>query len=237
MAKASGGTRTKYPNKTNTPKQGKFKLTRQRSTAPGGAQTEIEKITDAEFEELNAQITKILKDANVSLDNAQIVVSDITNSFTIKSKGIDIERSVYPGKEMHHSWFKIGDKNARGKNVSKAIHRALIPLYEKMGIKKITVHAALENGGYTWAQYGFRVERYETSWVIAQMSEKYSSRAQEIVNNFYETHPTSDKFPMYLISRKEWGKAALSGLNWEGDIDLTDPVQRKDFYDYCGYKG
>ena len=249
MAKVSGGTRQKMPSRGQSGKpmasqqqaKGEFKYTRIRSK---NSDTEISRLSDADLERLNVAVTKILKDAGVSLENAKFTVSDITNSFIFSSDGINLARDVYPNGEMHHAYFKIIDKDSRGKGVSKAIHRELIPLYEQMGIKKISVDAGLENGGHTWAQYGFHVSKNQADWLAEELPiGSIKQRAITIIDNYYYTHDKNSKFPMYLLSsdgvingKARGKKSALAGKTWSGTIDLTDPAQKKYFYDYVGYK-
>lgn len=70
-------------------------------------------------------------------------VEDYTRTFDFKSNTVD------------HTYLKYKEGEA-GEGAAKNLFRASLQLYDKMGLSKVTVHAALELGAYTWSRYGFR---------------------------------------------------------------------------------
>ena len=94
----------------------------------------------------------------------------------------------------------------------------------------------MENGGYTWAKYGFRMQK-DSAFKYAQNEIKsHRDEAQRIVSDYFKKNPTSHRFPMYMLARQPWGREAMAGTSWLGTINLSNPVERRDFYDYVGYK-
>ncbi len=239
MAKTSGGTRALYPGKGQS-------VTTASTTASGNKPVSLSymaakdspmgKVGKEAFARLSDDVTKILSDANISTSGVSVNVLD--SSLYIQSKDIQITREFSENTGvMEHAYFEITDPNARGKGVSKAIHRALMPIYEKLGVKRLDVYAALDNGGYTWAQYGFRITRFSVPHLIDyQMHEKYQPQARALVKDYFEAHPDAKFFPMRIMSSQPWGKEALTGTSWYGYLDFTDSEQKKDFTDYIGYK-
>lgn len=233
MAKASGTTRTKYPSSNQPGQQRKGEAIKLDFTAK--ASSPMGKIGKNEFVKLNNEIEKILNDAKINTSKASMFVNDY--GFHLESEGFVLDRTYLAlSGMMDHNYFEIRNPNARGKGVSKAIHRALMPLYEKLGVNGIEVYAALDNGGYTWAQYGFRTSRREVSnLILNQIPRQYINNATKIVQDYYKKHDQSEMFPMHLISSQPWGKDALTGTYWSGKIDFNDDEQKDYFTNYIGY--
>lgn len=142
---------------------------------------------------------------------------------------------------VDHHLFVIS-KDLQGKGFSKAIMRALYKHYKEAGVKKITVFANIDVGGYTWGRYGFtaRNQRH-VQYVLAdakRMGVKQSiiTRATKLVNDYYKYHDPNSPFPMNLLADRSYGKELLKGTDWSGQIDLTDDTQRKVFERYMNSK-
>jgi hypothetical protein len=56
---------------------------------------------------------------------------------------------------VSHDYLKLRDEAARGAGTVKKMFAESIPVYQKMGMKKVEVHANLDAGGYAWGRYGF----------------------------------------------------------------------------------
>ena len=137
------------------------------------------------------------------------------------------------GKTVKHELFIIDNENLKNKGLSKALYKSLMPIYDKIGVEEIKIHAGDKNGGYTWSRYGFRVSSSEAQSVIDRISNpEYRKEAQAIYDSFYRKHYEEVKFPMQLLGDKPWGREALSGTKWYGSIDLTDEPQRKRYERY-----
>lgn len=100
-----------------------------------------------------------------------------------------------------------------------------------MGVQKLTVHANMDIGGYTWSRYGFcAVDKAEAIKAVS-----YDKEAIDIVNQYYKKSGLSDDnpFPMNLISDK-LGEYSLLGSSWDGVLDLRNPERLKAFTSYIG---
>lgn len=166
-----------------------------------------------------------------------------------KAGGVKVTRSFFVDREgdlvVDHDLFTV-PKDMQGKGFSKAIMRALYKHYQEAGVKKIKVFANIDVGGYTWGRYGFSVKNklaadnviYDARQQARRMGRRPTSasnmfaRAQKVIDDFYQSHSESTPFPMNLLADKPYGKELLKGLDWSGQIDPTNPTQRKVFEDY-----
>jgi hypothetical protein len=64
------------------------------------------------------------------------------------------QRDFYPKDGVVVHEYLIFKEQGAGN--AKDMFRSAVDLYDKMGVKEIRVHAALELGAYTWSKYGFR---------------------------------------------------------------------------------
>ena len=193
-------------------------------------------ISRADFDKLNRDVTAILRKAGVVISDDNWMSLSHDDLSIVSRKNISIDR--YFNKDtgvMEHLMFYINDEKLRGKGVSKDIHKVFIPLYEKIGVKEIKVDATLNNGGYTWAQYGFRVSWDEAS-AYKRRVKSHKEDVARIIDVFYKDHPVTARFPMKLLSSQTWGKEVMSGTSWTGSLDLTNKEEKNDFYTYVGYK-
>lgn len=66
-----------------------------------------------------------------------------------------VERTLnFKDGDAHHDYLKL-EESAQGGSAVKKMFAEVVPLYKKMGMKKITTYANLEAGGYAWGRYGF----------------------------------------------------------------------------------
>lgn len=82
------------------------------------------------------------------------------------------------GREVHNSWFSL-DPDHQGKGIASKIGPALEDLYRRSGVERISLHANVDVGGYTWAKKGF-------GWHPKQSDSSTRSmlnRAEEIVRD------------------------------------------------------
>lgn len=56
--------------------------------------------------------------------------------------------------EMYHSYFEV-DAAHRNSDIGKQFFNNLLEMYDRWDVKKITVGANIDVGGYAWARYGF----------------------------------------------------------------------------------
>lgn len=93
--------------------------------------------------------------ARLDLSGGKIIFtgSSVTNFFGGKAN--DIQRVInLRDNSVEHSYLKL-DPTTQGAGVVKQLFASCIPLYEKLGVTRIDVHANLDAGGYAWARYGF----------------------------------------------------------------------------------
>jgi hypothetical protein len=70
----------------------------------------------------------------------------ISRTFTRKPDG---------SLEVVHDAFKL-PVDKRGAGIAKKVLRDSMNEYERLGVKKVTLHANLNVGGYAWAKFGFK---------------------------------------------------------------------------------
>lgn len=200
--------------------------------------TPFSAITKEDLEEFSQVVSDAYKKAGVELfedEKVEIYIDRRGEGLYINDKRnleFDIQFDAET-KAMKIDLFIIDNEEMRGLGLSKSMFDALLPTYDKLGVEKIIVHAGDKNGGYTWARYGFRAKYREASSAINLIEDKtLQQKAESIFEKFYETHEKSELFPMNMIAEKEWGRKALSGTKWWGEIDMLDATQRKNYVDY-----
>lgn len=137
---------------------------------------------------------------------------------------------------VEHRLFEV-DKDYQGKGLSKAVLRAFYEEYRAVGVDKITVHANIDVGGYTWARYGFQADsrndvKYAVNW--SELNPTQSKHIQQMIDDWYATRPEDSPFPIKKIADLTYGRTALLGRDWFGTIDLRDSAQREVFEKYLG---
>lgn len=156
--------------------------------------------------------------------------SDYRNKFNLTRKFfVDTQGR----KVVDHHLFEL-PRNLQGKGISKKIFNALYNQYRIVGVQRMEVFANIDVGGYTWARYGFCVEKRECAISAVQFSKLTNKQKQRIValiDKHFNDSPDKP-FPMNTIARLPYGREALLGGYWNGMLDLTDPVQRKRFEHY-----
>lgn len=85
-----------------------------------------------------------------SKENSTTIKVKVNSSFGYMTRYID-----FKAKTVDHYLFSIDEKEQSGGR-GKSLLKKSILLYEKLGIKKIKVHAALSVGAYVWARTGFQ---------------------------------------------------------------------------------
>lgn len=67
-----------------------------------------------------------------------------------------LSRFIHMGdpKYVEHSLLKL-ESSDQGGGVVKKMYKACVPLYDKLGLKHITLCANIDGGAYAWAKYGF----------------------------------------------------------------------------------
>jgi len=90
-------------------------------------------------------------------------------------------------KSVNHDYLVFKEKGAGN---AKELFQKSVDLYDKMGIEKIRVHAALEMGAYTWSKYGFQYEDDEAR--LAHLNSFENDEAKGLNERMEELLPKSE---------------------------------------------
>jgi hypothetical protein len=115
-----------------------------------------------------------LNDARISYDNESGSLTVEANAGTTVhgSKVVRVMRTLNKSTGIvSHDYLKIADEAERGAGTVKKMFAESIPLYQKMGLKKVAVHANLDAGGYAWGRYGFKDSKAGTFVSLATSTE------------------------------------------------------------------
>lgn len=136
---------------------------------------------------------------------------------------------------VHHDYFTIPEQ-CRGRGTSKAILKTWLELYMQMNIQKISVHAALQDGGYVWARAGFKaVKQNEVDSILARAKTKLTPLEFTIIQSYYDDHYNNfpgQPFPIEYWARIRFMKDTLRASSWHGEIDLTNQQELTNFRNY-----
>lgn len=157
------------------------------------------------------------------------------------SDGTDITRSMYINgdgeKEVHHDYFRIGRPGrvpAAGEGFGKDALRGMMREYERVGVEKVTVQAALSQGGYAWARYGFlpddpdglaQTVEYRLG-SVPDLSYETKNAVRDVINSTRREDGRHDPRLLWKIADmrsgdRKIGQEILAGASWYGHFDLT----------------
>lgn len=163
-----------------------------------------------------------------------------------------MDRSFHFPKEgaasVYHKLFDL-DRHCQGRGIAKDLLANSMKLYEKAGIEKITVSAALSVGGYAWAKYGFKPNSgRETRELFATVRERLDDLGdavpQAVRGVVTRMLAKGDPRSIWAISDLDGvkvrrgerevslGKALLLGTAWKGSLELEDSQARARFDQY-----
>jgi len=106
-----------------------------------------------------------------------------------------------------------------------------------MGVDKIKVEAALDDGGYVWAKtlFAASVPEEVTAILTKASSEMHPAQfkfVKRIYDNYYGKHPDGRAFPMNKWAELPGMEQILRGSYWHGEIDLNNNELLAKFIDY-----
>lgn len=92
---------------------------------------------------------------------------------------------------------------------------------KKMGVKKVTLVAMLENGGLVWAKFDFmlvldKANEFFSSFINDKSKQEYASIVISMINTYRKQHPDKKYYPMKYILDQKWGEMFLNGTTWHG---------------------
>lgn len=108
-----------------------------------------------------------------------------------KAKAYNFERRFnLKNKEVSHDMLELY-KSTQGGGAVKEMFKNAIPLYQKMGIEKITLDANLDAGGYAWAKYGFKLKnKNDAEKLSKQMNDKIEFG---LIADYADSNPKAKK--------------------------------------------
>lgn len=178
--------------------------------------------------------------ASISVKGDQKVIG---SGFTFNLSGGDITQMTRnftrtkDGLEVYHAYLAI-DKKAQGGGFGRSIMRGSLGVYDKLGIKKLSVTANIDIGGYTWARFGFGAVDIDDFRQNAFMGLKKLRRAGRIeqdefdkFNEFLNRQSDPVRLPyefssLTTASGFKAGKEAMLNSYWSGFVDLNDKKHR-----------
>jgi hypothetical protein len=150
-----------------------------------------------------------------------------------------ISMGAFGVPEVEHVWFKIEDEGARGTGFGTKFIQQSEGYYISQGFSRITTHAGLEDGGYTWARAGFDWDYsdgppwgsvgdalgswYGTDTDIGDQAEKWSDA---IWGEDIDAIPRPSEIAMlgYTPGASSWpGRDIMTGTHWYGEKPLPRP--------------
>ena len=156
---------------------------------------------------------------------------------------LDAYRVYYPAKKLiDHDHFYI-ESAAQGQGLGRIFLANSMEIYQKMGIKKISVLAASDAGAYVWARFGFTPHQEEWLDVRSEISDTLDRLKKnmdpELVKTTQMILTSKDPKAIWLIADlrtmingQPLGRQLLAGLGWSGRLDMTDPASMDRFNAY-----
>ena len=199
-------------------------------------------------------------------DRIRFTATDVTNFFG--GSATEIQRTITLNNlRVEHNFLQL-IPSSQGGGVVKQMFASCLPLYQKLGLQGIDVHANIDAGGYAWARYGFdvnpgaRLRQYRASASRAINDSVSALQAAvtltpeskdelKAINDTYKKYRTRTTLPGKISGvstpsldaqfksvggTHKFMAATLGGLNWYGNLDLTNARQVKTLSTYIGTK-
>lgn len=196
-----------------------------------------ETLSDIELpQEIVSGIEKGTHSVNISISNEGY-------EFAIKKGYSDVmrvRRNFEDSETVHNDWFKI-DESFRGSNIATQLYASQEKALIKAGVKRVTIQANLDVGGYAWARMGFSYDENENFYSLADRISGKSDgwntnvRLDRITGNSSFSDEIYDSIQgkqPYEVATMSWarngktvtGKDLLLGTNWYAvkNLDSSD---------------
>lgn len=136
---------------------------------------EVEQAARELFNGTHAGIEVRVTSVEVGLfDNMTVVQGDLLDARGRKvghfTRGYRyVNRFPGPGRDLvaRHETLEITDRDLRGQGFAGAFNAHLEASYRASGVKRITLTASLDNGGYAWARAGYD---WQAEWTAANIA-------------------------------------------------------------------
>lgn len=150
-----------------------------------------------------------------------------------------------PNSEVSHSYFSVPRGN-RGEDKGKKLFAASLDFYERVGIKKITVHANIDVGSYAWARYRFvpnnsrqfdviktAVGRFRLAgtWLRDFPEFKRAMEGTDLKGAWVIADHISAQIRAGKMTKQE---NPMMHLHWYGHIDLKNAAHVRKVREYVG---
>lgn len=195
--------------------------------------------------ELTEKMNVLAKKNNIYFDVKRISFDEKGTylEFIDTKKGVMIERFFTVdnenNKRVEHKYFEL-PKEMQGQGFSKEMFKIFHQQYKNAEIDKITVHANLDIGGYTWAKYGFHPikprdienisDKCDTLFKTNEITDFEYSHFKKILKSYEENEV--EYFDLNKIANTSYGKKLLIGADWRGEINMNEKSQIKIYEDY-----
>jgi hypothetical protein len=143
--------------------------------------------------------------------------------------GLSLSRAFIRYKDeliVEHDFFRIPEA-FRQRGIGKRLLDLGLQQYLRLGVDKIKVKAALQDGGYVWARAFFTATEPAEVKAILDKAEKRMTPAQfkfvkRVYDNYYDKYPDGKAFPMVKWSDLAGMDVILKESPWHGEIDLNN---------------
>lgn len=147
-------------------------------------------------------------------------------------------RFTYEGADLvvWHEYFRL-PLVSRRHGISKKVFKLQLQQYINLGVSKIRVHAALNDGGYVWARAFFTADNKGEMDVILgkariALAQNEFIAVKKIYDNYYAKSHDGKAFPINKWAELPFMESVLKGSHWHGAVDLKNPEQFNNFTRY-----
>jgi hypothetical protein len=169
----------------------------------------------------------------------EISIQYYSANYDDPSNGLVLSRSFIKYKDeliVVHDYFVLPD-SVRGQGIGKKVLDHCLKQYLQMGVEKIKVHAALQDGGLVWAKALFKACIKDEIDVILQeaksrMVQEQFNIVKRIYDHYYDKYPEGIAFPIVEWSGLPFMQDILRGSSWHGEIDLANSEDLLNFKMY-----
>jgi len=207
-----------------------------------------------QFHDKLLRASSVFKGAKFSAhydDGGRLRYFSVERSSGYGPEGVSITRRFsVDGTSVDHSYFQIGDGERRT-GAAKTFLSETVEAYRQKGIKKVTVHANIDVGGYAWIRYGFKPDidgqaelmqtvtsRLTSFTVRRHLSDDETTHVLKLVQakDFEGIAAISKPLPRLDGTSLPLGRHLFLGSDWFGSLDLTNEKQYATFRRYAGAK-
>lgn len=178
-------------------------------------------------------------------DGAEVYMNRLGGGWELKAvKGVNrLVRSfrpvasIGPGPKswrVTHDYFYL-DENLRGGGRAKRALLDQFKAYTKSGrVEGVDIHAALSNGAYTWARFGFVPTRRSWDDLLDNLERHTKSAGDTRAWKFAADLDKDRPKDLWDFADSKYGAKYLPGKHWHGSFEFGDAESVARFYAYTG---